>query len=216
MLKSIRNNSGVVGLTLSSIGLIIATGVILAAVFSFLYFSEFQRSSELKNIGSGFSIMVEGMDTRFFENTSMYFFLDKEYYYNVSISSEYIIVNAEGSWWGRDLSEKQRFVVKPWPRKNNPDWVSGEQLHVYLRDNYGRTGKILEPINETDIDDVKNYINSERESANLSLVSSPFYVDRHKPVFIDKVLIYYNTDDNNGWDKELDEKQELLIIYQNP
>jgi len=204
-------------LTLSSIGLIIASGFILAAVFSFIYYSDFQRNSEIQNIASGFSIMVEGMDTRFFENTTMYFFPEQEYYYNVSLSSEYIIVDADGTWWGDKLSVKQRFLIRPWPRKDNSDWLSGEELHSYLKMKYGQSGNYSKSIEgSVEIDKVKNYLKDEYEAAALSLAHNPFYVDSHKAVYIEKIFIYYNTDGNLGWDKDIDEKQEFILVYQKP
>ena len=126
MLKFIHNDRGVIGLTLSQIGLIIATGIILAAVFSFLYYNNWQRQSELKNMATSLTTLVEVMDTRFFDNTTMYFFPDKDYHYNVSISTEYIIINADGTWDNK-LSVKERFLIRAWPRINDPDWDTGEQ-----------------------------------------------------------------------------------------
>ena len=215
MLKFINNNNGVIGLTISQIGLIIATAVILAAVFSFLYFSDFKRTSELKNIASGFSIMVEGMDTRFFENTTLYFFPDKDYSYNLSLNSEYLIVNADGSWMDNKLSVKERFLINPWPRKNNSDWVSEKELHSYLKNNYGQTGNITDPIQgSTNINKIKDLLNTEFEDASYSLALNPYYINRYKPVYISKTFIYYNTDGTGGWDKNSDENSEFILIYQ--
>lgn len=213
MLRFTRNNYGMMALHLSHIALIVATGVIIAAVFSFIYYSDWQRDGELRNMASGLSSRVEGMDTRFFENTSLYFFPDKDYSFNVSLSSEYIILNAEGSW-DKTVSVKYRFVVRPWPRVNNSDWVSGEDLHVYLKTLYGHAGNRSDPISKTDINSVKNYLQNEREQANKTLVLKPFYVNLLKPLYIDKVFIYYNCDGENGWDKKTDITQEFLIIYQ--
>jgi hypothetical protein len=213
MLKFIKNDRGVIGITLSQIGLVIATGIILAAIFSFLYYSEWQRNSELKNMASGLSIMVEGMDTRFFDNTTTYFFPDKNYNYNVSVSSEYIIINADGTW-GNMLSVKERFLIRPWPRVNDPDWTSGKQLHSYLQDNYGRSGNKTRPIYKSDISSVKNMLNSYKEQDEQSLALNPLFVDILKPVYIDKVFIHYDTDGDNIWNKKNDEKQGFLLVYQ--
>lgn len=213
MLKFINDDKGVMALTLSQIGLIIATGIILAAVFSFLYYSEWQRNAELKNIATGFTIMVEGMDTRFFDNTTIYFFPDKDYHYNISVSTEYIIINADGTWDNK-LSVKERFLIHPWPRVNDPDWNTGKQLHRYLKNNYGRSGNKSNPINKSDIDSVKNELNTEKEQAEQTLAHNPFYVDKSKPVYIDKVFIHYDTNGDASWVKENDEKQGFLLVYQ--
>lgn len=213
MLKFIHNDRGVIGLTLSQIGLIIATGIILAAVFSFLYYNNWQRQSELKNMATSLTTLVEGMDTRFFDNTTMYFFPDKDYHYNVSISTEYIIINADGTWDNK-LSVKERFLIRAWPRINDPDWDTGEQLHSYLKASYGRSGNKTNPINSSDITSVKNELNIEKEQDEQTLAYNPFYVDKSKPVYIDKIFIYYDTDGDKSWNKQNDENQGFIIIYQ--
>jgi len=213
MSKLIHNDRGVIGLTLSQIGLIIATGIILAAVFSFIYYNNWQRQAELKNIATGFTIMVEGMDTRFFENTTLYFFPDKDYHYHVSISTEYIIINADGIWDNK-FSVKERFLIRPWPRINDPDWNNGEQLHSYLKASYGRSGNKTNPINSSDITSVKNELKIEKEQDEQTLAYNPFYVDNYKPVYIEKIFIYYDTNGDKSWNKQNDEKQGFIIIYQ--
>ena len=213
MLRFIHDTKGMMGLYLSHIALIVATGIIIAAVFSFIYYNEWQRNGELRNMASGLSTMVDGMDTRFFENTTLYFFSDRDYDYNVSVSSEYIIISADGTW-GNTLSVKHRFLIRPWPRVNNSDWISGKELHSFFKTMHGQSGNKSNPINKTDIDDVKDYLHDERELANKTLALKPFYVDIFKPVYIDKVFIYYNNDGQNGWDKKTDGKQEFIIIYQ--
>ena len=213
LLKFINNKEGFLGLTLSQIGVFIATGIILAAVFSFIYYSQWQREAELKNMATGLSSLIEGMDTRFFENKTLYYFDRQDYNYNVSISSEYLIINADSTWLN-ELSIKHRFSLRPWPRKNNSNWVSADQLHNYLRFVYGRSGERSDPINKSDIDDVKNYISSEWKNANKTLVKNPFYVKKIKPLYIEKVFIYYNTDNIDGWNKINDKKQGFILLYQ--
>jgi len=213
MLRFISDEKGVMDLCLSNIALIIAAGIIIAAVFSFIYYNEWNRNAELKNMCSGLSIVVEGMDTRFFENTTSYFFPEKDYNYNVSVSTEYVIVNADGTW-GNTLSVKYRFLVCPWPRVDNSDWVSGDELHDYLENTYGQSGNKSEPIQGANVVSVQNYLDDEREQASYDLVFEPFYVNIIKPVIIEKVFIYYDSDRNNVWDKGTDDLQEFIIIYQ--
>jgi len=213
MLRFIRDEKGIMDICLSNIALIIAAGILIAAVFSFIYYNEWNRNAELRNMCSGLSTMVEGMDTRFFENTTSYFFPEKDYNYNVSVSTEYVIVNADGTW-GDTLSVKHRFLIRPWPRVNNDDWVSGEELHIYLKDTYGQSGNKTDPIDESNVVSVQNYLNDEREQASYDLVFEPFYVNILKLVYIDKVFIYYDKDGDDVWNKEVDDFQEFVIIYQ--
>jgi len=199
MLRFIKDNHGIMGLTLSQIGLIIATGILLTAVFSMIFLNDWQRNAELKNIATSFSTIVEGMDTRFFENTTEFHFPDKTYCYNVSISAEYIIVSSEGNQNNR-LSITERFITKPWPWTTNQTWKTGEELHNYCLDNYNHSGTILDPITQDDI----NQLNGCKNTTSIDLASNPLYIQTNKPVYIEKVIIYYS---NAG-------KQDFLLIYQ--
>ena len=199
MSKFIKDDHGIMGLTLSHIGLIIATGILLTAVFSIIFLNDWQRNAELKNIATSFSTIVEGMDTRFFENTTEFHFPDKTYYYNVSISTEYVIVSAEGNQ-NNKLSIKERFIVKPWPRTSDQTWKTGEELHNYCLYTYGHSGTILDPIVQADLDELNIY----KENAGIYLVLNPLYFKINKPVYIEKVIIYYG----------IAEKQDFLLIYQ--
>jgi hypothetical protein len=199
MSKFIKNDTGIMGLTLSHIGLIIATGILLTAVFSIIFLNDWQRNAELKNIATSFSTIVEGMDTRFFENTTEFHFPDKTYYYNVSISTEYIVVSAEGNQ-NNKLSIKERFIVKPWPRTSDQTWKTGEEIHNYCLYTYGHSGTILDPITQADLDG----LNTDKETASITLALTPLYIQTNNPAYIEKTIIYY--DDA--------EKQEFLLIYQ--
>ncbi len=199
MSRFIKDDNGIMGLTLSQIGLIIATGILIAAVFSIIFLNDWQRNAELKNIATSFSTIIEGMDSRFFENTTEFHFPDKNYYYNISISTEYIIVSAEGNQ-NNKLSIKERFLVRPWPRPSDQTWKRGEELHNYCLNTYGHSGTISDPITQDDLDE----LNIDKETASIDLASNPFYIQIYKPAYIEKVIIYYDTT----------EKQDFLLIYQ--
>lgn len=201
MSRFIRDNNGVMGLTLSQIGLMIAMGILIAAVFSLVFQNDWRKEAELQNIATSFSTMVEGMDSRFFENTTGFLFPDMEYCYNVSISTEYITVSTEGNV-GNDLSVKERFLVKPWPSSNESTWGTGAALHDHLKDNFGNSGNTSDPIQN--VDNVKNYLNNEWENVSGALALKPLYVSIDKIIYIEKVCICYM--DNS--------KQNIVIICQ--
>lgn len=212
MSKFTNDEKGIMGLTLSQIGLIIATGILLSAIFSLIFLNDWQRNSELKNIASGFSTLVEGTETKFFEETTIFNFPDKGHSYNVSISSEYIVVSTKGKM-GNDLSAKERFLVKPWPQKKDSSWFGGVGLHSYLKENFGNSGNVSNPIKKVDIDDVKNYFKDELENVNKSFALSPLYILTNKAVYIDNVFVYYDSNNNSFWD-DGDEKQIFIFVYQ--
>ena len=170
------------------------------------------KKADLKNIATGISTIVEGMDTRFFENKTMYWFPDKDYSYTLTASTEYITVASKANW-DEQLSFKERFLIKPWPRTVNPKWTSGKELHDYLKNTYGRSGNESDPIQSVDIATVKNDLLTDRETANKTLALNPIKFDLEKPLFIEKIYIHFDKDDD-GWDKDIDEKQDFVILYQ--
>jgi len=213
MLRFIPNNKGIMGLTLSHIGLFIATGILLSAVFSFIYLNDYYRKEDLDNIGQSFSTMVEAMDTNFFENKTKFFFPEKDFTYHISISTEYIIVESDGNW-NNIVSSKNNFLIKPCLRKNNSNWTSGKELHIFIKDKYGYSGNQTDTIQSDKVKSVKNYLNTIRKKTNLTFALNPLIIDVDKPVFIEKTYVFYDLDDDNLWNKNIDEKQSLILIYQ--
>jgi len=197
----IRNKQAIMGLTLSQIGLIIASAILLSAVISLVFANDWQRKAELENIATSFSTMVEAMDARFFENTTSFSFTEKSYHYTVSISTEYVTVSSDGNK-DNTVSIKERFLVKPWPQDKSFIWVGGYNLHEYLNTTFGNTGYLSDPIQ--DVDNVKNYLDTEFESAKSSLALNPLNIVTTKTVYLDKTCIYY----------EGDEKQDFIFLYQ--
>jgi len=201
MSKFIRDNNGVIGLTLSQIGLMIAMGILIAALFSLVFQNDWRKEAELQNIATSFSTMVDGMDSRFFENTTGFLLPDMEYHYNVSISTEYITVCTKGNV-GNDLSVKERFLVRPWPNSDESIWETGAALHDHLKDNFGNSGNTSDPVQN--VSNVKNYLNNEWKNVSDSLALKPLYVSMEKIIYIEKIYIYY---EDSG-------KQEIVFIYQ--
>ena len=213
MLKFITNKNAIMGLTLSNIALFIATGILLSAVFSFIYLSDFNRKAELDNISNSFTTFVEAMDTKFFENCSKYYFPIKDYQYKISISTEFINVESDG-FWNNKIYSRNKFLIKPLPIYNNIDWNSSKTLHNFLKTKFGYSGNESNPINNTKESDVKNYFNDLKDKANLSFALNPFIIDFSKDLFVEKIYIFYNVDSDNFWDKEVDYKKDIIVIYQ--
>jgi len=213
MLRFIRDTHGVMGLTLSQIGLFVATGILLAAVCSFIFLNSFPKKADLENIASGFSTIIEGMDTRFYENKTVFWFPDKSYEYSVGLSTGYLTIESDGPIEDV-ISIKHRLLKKPLLRESNPDWINSSDLHRFLKVKYGCSGNESDPINQSNVQNVKDYIDSVVESANTSFALDPLKIDVNKPVHIEKIYLFYDSDDNGSWSKKNDEKQSYILIYQ--
>jgi hypothetical protein len=139
MLRCIHDNNGVIDLTLSQIGLFIATTILLTVVFSLVFSNDWQRTAELHSLATSFSNLLSDTDNRFFENTIRFQFPQKDYTYQIRISTEYITISAKGNW-DADLFVTERFLIRPWPRFSTQNWTTGGDLHSYLNETCGHRG----------------------------------------------------------------------------
>jgi len=65
-----------------------------------------------------------------------------------------------------------------------------------------------------DIDNVKNEIKNIFENASFTFSANPLYLNSKKPVYIEQVFVFYDLDGDNRWDKEKDDKQSFVLVYQ--
>lgn len=198
----LRNDKGVMGLVLSQLALIIAAGILLASICSLVFLNDWQKTAELKNIASRFTTAVEGADTYFVEHTMHFFFPIKDYLYTISLSTEYVVVEAFGAF-GNTISIKERLLVRPWLQYNTTSWVGRQGLHDYLVSHFGESGTSADPISIESSNDVRDYLTT-AWMENVSLfASTPYLIENPSGVFIDKAYIYYE----NG------EKQTFVFVY---
>ncbi|DAC72415.1 MAG TPA: hypothetical protein DSN98_05390 [Thermoplasmata archaeon] len=199
MLRCLKDTDGVVGLTLSQIGLFLATGILLTVVFSLVFSSDWQRTAELQSIASSFSNLLGNIDNRFFEQTTQFQFPKKDYTYTVKISMEYIVIASKGSW-DADLSVSERLLIRPWPRFSQPNWTTGEDLHSYLNKTCGHRGTKNDSLPAVNFTQLCN----EQNSTISYFAAHPLEIIMREPVFLEKVSIY----------SEEAKKQDFLLIYQ--
>jgi len=200
MSKFTYDKNGIMGLTLSQIGLIIASVILLAAIFTIIFQNDWQKQAELKNIANSISTKIHGMDSMFYENTTNLYLPNKEYNYKTEISTEYITIKIIDD--PKDpIYYRHNIILKPFTRKDNSEWESKEELHTYLKNNYGNSGKIDDPIQN--IDGVKNYLSDEYETNSYELAINPLVFYKEEKINFDKTFIIYETG----------EKDELIIIY---
>ena len=199
MLRCIRDTDGLVDLTLSQIGLFLATGILLTVVFCFIFTNDWQRNAELQSLASSFSTFLDDIDNRFFEHSARFQFPQKEYPYVVKISTEYIVLSAKGSW-NSDLQVIQRFVTRPWIRLAGQNWTTGNDLHTYLNETYGHRGTENDSITAENFTSLCYDLNT-----TIPLCAScSLEILLREPLWVEKVTIFY--DDTK--------KHDFLLVYQ--
>ncbi|MCX6664530.1 MAG: hypothetical protein NT038_00495 [Euryarchaeota archaeon] len=220
MLRSLRNENGIMGLTLSQIGLMVASGILIVAVFSVLYLNDWQRTAELKGTATQISTLIEGLNSQFFENAVLYRFSDKNYQYNISISTEYIIISAKGN---REnvLSAKKQFSVKIWPQSFDSIWIGSDGLHDYLKHILrneshvlvNTSGNVSDPVSPENFEWVQDNLSIIQKNIQASLAVHPMYMPTNRTVIIEKAIIYYDSNGDGTWNKDDDKQQEFIFIY---
>ena len=199
MLRFLKDTNGVLDVTLSHIGLFIATAILLTVVLSFVFSNEWQRTDELQSIASSFSNLLMDVDSTFFENTTLFQFPEKGYPYTVTLSTEYIRISAKGAW-GTDLVMTNKFVIRPWPRYTYENWTTGDDLHAYLNKTYGHHGTKNDSISSVNLTNLYN----EQNMTILYSALHPLEIVNRTQVYVEKVTIFYD-----------EEKiHDFLLVYQ--
>jgi hypothetical protein len=199
MSRCINDAYGVVGLTLSQIGLFLATGILLVAVFSLVFGSNWQRTADIRSLATSFSTLLADTDTRFFENTTLFQFPEKNYDYRVHLSTEFIGISTKG-FWDDDLVVTERLYIQPWLRSSDQNWTTGQDLHAYLNTTTGHQGTENDHISLTTF----TYLRQEQNTSVSCYALHPLQIVCRESVFLEKVTICY--DDGKKYD--------ILLVYQ--
>ncbi|MCX6661561.1 MAG: hypothetical protein NTY91_03320 [Euryarchaeota archaeon] len=199
MLRCSNDTNSVMGLTLTQIGLLLASGILLTVVFSFVFSNDWQRTAELQAQASSFSNLLGDIDNSFFERTTRFQFSHTDYAYSVKISTEYIVITSKGFWDG-DLIVTKRLLLRPWPRIPQQNWTTGEDLHNYLNRTCGHRGT------ENDSMPAGNFTQlcQEQNDTTSSLALHPLEILIKEPVFTEKVTIFYDQT----------KRHDFLLLYQ--
>jgi hypothetical protein len=199
MSRFTKDTNSIMGLTLSQIGLFLATGILLTAVFFLVFSNDWQRTAEIRSFASSFSHLVEDIDGSFFEKTNRFQFPSKNYVYTVKLSTGHIVISAKG-FWGSDLFVAERFLIQPWPRSSHQNWTTGEDLHEYLNTTSGHRG-----IKNDSISSVNFTQLFQEQNTTISFYAlHPLEILIREPVFLEKVTIFYNGE----------KKHDFLLVYQ--
>lgn len=199
MLHCRKDASGVIELTLPSIGLFLASAILLTVVFSVVFSNDWHRTAELDSLASDFSNLLLDLDTLFFESEYTFHFPEKSYVYRVLFSTEYIALSTQGSG-GTTLFTTKRLLITLWPRLPTQNWTTGTDLHFYLNATYGHQGVLDDPISPENFTGFLDELNM--TIAYFAL--QPFEILMRKPVILEKVRVYYEPGMNH----------DFLLLYQ--
>jgi hypothetical protein len=199
MSRFMNDTNSIMGLTLSQIGLLLATGILLTAVFFLVFSNDWQRTAEIRSTTSSFSNLIEDINNCFFENTTRFQFPSKNYAYTVKLSTEYIVISAKG-FWDADVYVTERLLIPPWPRSSDQNWTTGDDLHEYLNTTCGHRGTKNDSISSMNF----THLIYEQNATISFYALHPLEILIREPVFLEKVTIFY----------DYEKKHDFLLVYQ--
>jgi hypothetical protein len=199
MLRCSNDTHSMMDLSLTHIGLLIATAILLSVVFLFVFSNDWQRNAELQAQASSFSNLLTDIDNSFFEQTSIFRFSHEDFPYSVRISTEYIVLSAKGSWQNTQ-SVAHRFLIRPWLRSTQLNWTTGGDLHTYLNETYGHMGTQEDPITQQNF----SFFFQQLNNTTAFFASQPLELLINEPVYMEKAIVFY--DENKRYD--------ILLLYQ--
>ena len=196
MLRLSPDTHGVLGLSLSNLGLFLASGLLLILILGGAYGSVWERTAELKATAHTLNSYLETLDAAY-TDTRLLIQMPSVTSLQITCSTEYIMVSTKGAF-GLPLAYTEVWRIRPWPR-DNTSWRSGEDLHRWLNYTHGHTGSAEDPVNLT----VLTALQQAQHADAARLAYTPLQINDAQPLFAEKVVVY--TPENRA---------EFFLLYQ--
>jgi hypothetical protein len=205
----IRNDRAWADFFITRIGLILFAAILLLAAFKiYPMFQERESRLNLDTVASDITSKIEAIDSITIPGYKYnYVFEENNRDVRIEISTEYITVhsNISSSIWGdRELVHAEPVITHVYPPNSNWSNTSGFRKYVSDTIGGGKNGDASSPL---DLEVEKQKVDAIFESIRKELAMSPFIPDLNKPLFIEKVIIYYKNQ------TEI-QKRDYVFVYQ--
>jgi len=205
----IRNDSAWADFFITRIGLILFAAILLLAAFKvYPMFQERESRLNLDTVASDITSKIEAVDSITIPGYKYnYVFEENNRDVRIEISTEYVTVhsNLSSSIWGdRELVHAEPVITHVYPPNSNWSNTSGFRKYVSDTIGGGKNGDVSSPL---DLEVEKQKADAIFESTRKELAMSPFIPDLNKPLFIEKVIIYYKNQ------TEI-QKRDYVFVYQ--
>jgi hypothetical protein len=202
-----KNESGWADFFITRIGLIMFAAILLLAAFEiYPMFQERESRLYLNIVASDIASKIEAVDSMTIPGYKYnYVFEESNKDIRIEISTEYVIayMNLGSSLWGeRELIHPEPVITHVFAPNSN--WNDTSGFRRYINDVIGKNGDISSPL---DFNDEKGKVDAIFESTRTELARNPYIPDPNKPLFIEKVIIYYKDQ------KEVQER-DYVFVYQ--
>lgn len=190
----IENDSGWADFFVTRIGLILFTAILLLAAFQiYPMFQEREILLSLDAETSDICSKIEAVDSMTIPGYKYnYVFNDIDSGIRIDLSTEYVTAykNMSSSLWGDlELSHPEPVITHVYPP--NSRWKNSSGFRKYLSDTIGegKNGDVSSPLR---FSDKKEEVDLMFESIKKELARDPYSSDLNRPMFIEKVIIYYD------------------------
>jgi len=191
-----KNESGWADFFITRIGLILFAAILLLAAFRiYPMYQEREIRSDMDALASDITSKIEAVDSVTIQGYKYnYVFGKNSRQTRIEISTEYVIAHTNFSsfmFGERELAHAEPVIAHVYPPNSNWNNVSGFRKYVSDMIGDGKNGDGSSPL-EFPAD--KGKIDTIFGSIEKELALTPFIPDLDKPVFIEKVIIYYRND----------------------
>lgn len=188
-----KNESGWADFFITRIGLILFAAILLLTAFKiYPMFQEQESRLDLDTIASDLASKIEAVDSTTIPGYKYnHIFEENNRDVRIEISTEYVTVhtNMSSSLGGeRELIHPEPVITHVYPPNSNWSNTSGFRKFVSNVVGGGKNGDASSPL---DLKSEKPKVDMIFESVSKELARSPFIPDLNKPLFIEKVIVYY-------------------------
>jgi hypothetical protein len=189
-----KNESGWADFFITRIGLILFAAILLLAAFRiYPMYQEREIMSDLDAIASDITSKIEAVDSVTIQGYKYnYVFGKNNRYTRIEISTEYVIAHTNFSsfmFGERELAHAEPVIAHVYPPNSNWNNVSGFRKYVSDMIGDGKNGDGSSPL---EFPGDKGKIDTIFGSIEKELALTPFIPDLDKPIFIEKVIIYWH------------------------
>ncbi len=188
MLRLRLDSHGVLGLTVTNLGLFLASGLLLVVILSGIYGGLWERTAELRTTADTLNTYVETLNAAYNDTRFVIPIPRGPLLLYLTSSTESLRVSAQGAF-GSTLVFTERWISRPWPRINS-SWRSGDNLHQWLNMTSGHAGTAEDPVNQT----VLNALIANHLTDAALLACTPVEFNCAFPLIAEKVIIYASQD----------------------
>ena len=201
MLKFIRcDKRGDISWLMSQIALLIAVGILLASISSLAFYSDWQKKAEINVIATEIVKTINAVEVKDYPGQIKYMLPDKNYDYEVFLSTDYIIVKRYDGRISKEIVATKELHTRPWINPPMSGGKGADGIYNYFGSIYGIRHNGASPDSKLPA----GVLEGEMEIMANELAKNPFKVDCEKPLYIEKIFIFV----------EGGNEKSLVIIYQ--